>query len=154
MSAATCGNGLSRPDRPLPDFASLIRATIGATGRPRAAAIRADRQREPDREALRKVIMSMMQGRAAALLTGARFQSVANDGAGTGEIVNLASNAPLPALPLGPYAGEAAEQIAEDAEHYPDKRKAGELDQDHLSTLTRARQHCRTDLSVFQPVVE
>jgi len=93
-----------------------------------------------------------MQGRAAALLTGALFQSVANDGAGTGEIMNLASNAPLPALPLGPYAGEAAEQIAEDAEHYPDKRKAGELDQDHLSTLRAHDNTAGQTLAFFNPL--
>jgi len=89
---------------------------------------------------------------AAALSTGAFFQSVANHGAGTSEIVNLASDAPPPALPLGPRAGEVAQKIADAAERYPDKRSDGELDRDHWSTLRAYDNSAAQTLSSFNPL--
>jgi len=76
---------------------------------------------------------------------------MADQGAGTGEIVNLASDAPPPALPLGPRAGEVAQKIAYAAERYPDKRSDGELDRDHWSTLRAYDNSAAPTLPVFNP---
>jgi hypothetical protein len=60
-----------------------------------------------------------------------------NHGTGTTQLANFAGEAPLPTLSLGPLAGEAAEQVAEDAEaeHNPGKENDAAIDRAHPSTL-------------------